>query len=241
MEKLNGINIDYKDLKNIRKLGEGRDAIIYSAPNGLAFKMYKNPEEDRFIDAIQKIQRNKYDVKLSDLPLGAIYINDEFKGVLLKRIHGFQIHKVFGLLSRKSQIAILKRIVAATKELTDNYIYPADLANTPFLPGKSSNILLDYKKIPHLIDIDGSGAFYAGREYAEGQEVTNMGLSMLFLDLIFGEPVLNEPELRDVDYLCYRLNKLGFNKYLSQKLSHYEANYSQIEDAIDTYEKIKVL
>ncbi len=241
MEKLNGINIDYKDLKNSRKLGEGRDAIIYAAPNGLAYKIYKNPTKENYIDALEKIQKHNYDVKLSDLPLGAIYMNDEFRGAILKRVHGFQIHKVFGLLSKKSQIAILKRILAATKELTDNYIYPADLANTPFIPGKSSNILLDYKKIPHLIDIDGSGAFYAGREHAEGQEITNMALSMLFLDLIFGEPVLNEPELSDVDCLCYRLNQLGFNKFLSQKLSKYEANYDQIDAAIDTYAKIKVL
>ena len=31
MEKLKGINIDEKDLKWHKKLGEGRDAIIYAA------------------------------------------------------------------------------------------------------------------------------------------------------------------------------------------------------------------
>ncbi len=241
MEKLEGINISSKSLKWHKKIGEGRDAIIYDAPNGMAYKIYKDPNHDNYKCALEKIQKNNYNIKLSNLPLGAIYIDGEFRGAIIKRIHGFQLHKVFGFLSRKSQITILKQILAATKELTDNYIYPVDLANTPFLPGKSSNILLDYKKYPNLIDIDGSGAYYANYINLSYQEAVDMALNILFLDLILGFPVLNEPQYEDIEYLNRKLNKLGFDGYLSKRLSKYEANYELIDKAIDTFAKTKIL
>ncbi len=239
MENLRGINIKHEDLFWLRKLGTGRDATVYAVPGDKAYKVYKEPNKPNYKKVLEMIQKNNYDIKESHLPKCALYIDGKFNGCVLDRIHGFQIHKIFPALTRKQQVIILKKIVSAVKELTDHNIYPADLANTPFLPGKRSNVLLDYHLIPQLIDIDGSGAEYCDLKDNNNESFTHMALNMLILDLMFGEPVLEDPEYSDMDYLLYRLTECGFDKYVSQKLVKYEANYKDLDKVIDEYATLK--
>ncbi len=239
MEKLNGITITQKDLKWYRKLGEGRDAIVYSAPHKKAYKIYKDSTNKDYVGALKMIQENNYDIKLSHLPECAIYSKDgAFIGSLLERVYGKQIHYVFPSLSREKQIILLKRILSAVKELTNNYIYPYDLANTPLLTGKRSNILVDRKLNPQLIDIDGSGAEYRREYNKDDQYYVDRALSILFLDLAFDMPFEEEPEQCEIDWLEYKLINNGFDKDVAEKLSMYEANYEVIDEAIKQYSLI---
>ena len=241
MEKLNGITINKNSLLWHRKLGQGRDAIIYAAPNNKAYKIYRDPSESRFYKTLETIQKNNYDIRLSNIPKGAIYFGDKFNGAILEREHGKQIHYVFNRLSRENQIIVLKRILAAVKELTDSYIYPHDLANTPFLPGKSSNILLDKKLYPHLIDLDGSGTSYKDNYSQHDQAFTDFVLNILFLDLMLDTTVDEEPDFADIEYYKNKFIKLGFDPSIANKLSLYEANYDMLDEAIKSYSHVPEL
>lgn len=239
MEKLNGITITQKDLKWYRKLGEGRDAIVYSAPHSKAYKIYKNPTNKNYVGVLKMIQDNNYNIKLSHLPQGAIYSKDgAFIGSLLERVYGKQIHYVFPSLSREKQIILLKRVVAAVKELTKNYIYPCDIANTPLLPRKRSNILVDRKLNPQLIDIDGSGAKYRSEYNKYDQYDVDRALSILFADLVFDMPFEEDPERYEVDWLREKLINNGFDRDVADKISIYEADYEVIDEAIKQYSLI---
>ena len=232
MESFGKVNISINDFEKIksRKIGEGRDSVVYNAGKGMLFKVYKdesnlkdlrapmkiyekgskklekNPSRICYLDkegviiyyrdAFKRILKRQSDIKLSSLPKGSLYINGKFSGCVLDKINGLQLHYVFPFLSMKNKIKVLKEILLAVKELTDNYIYPLDTNNSPFA-GKHSNILIGLNLKPKLIDLDGNSTVYRENYDENMHQETLFALNMLFMELLNG--IVYGDELADID------------------------------------------
>ena len=266
MENLKKVKISNKDLEKLkkRKIGEGRDSIVYAAGKGLLYKVYKDEsnlkdinqktkiykkselknkvykERNCYIDAdgvklyyrdaIKRIIQRQEVIKKSHLPKAPLYIN-KFSGCVLKRIYGIQLHYAFPFLSKKRQAKILRMIIEKVKELTDHYVYPLDIANSPII-GNHSNILLDFRLNPQLIDLDGNSTVY--REcYDESMlKETYLSLNMLFLELIYGFNLNNIDSDLDLEQMKIEMKESGIDTELINKLFDYSADYNDLEKLI---------
>ncbi len=261
-------NSDFDKIKN-RKIGEGNDAIVYNAGNGMLYKVYKDESMHEYLnkptkvykgakkdvhdkllyldkdgvkiyykDAFKRIVKRREDIKLTSLPLSSLYIDGKFKGCVLKKINGVQLHNIFQILNKKTKLRILKEIIIKVKELTDNYIYPIDTANSPII-GKHSNILLNYKLKPELIDLDGKSTLYRETYDEKSYMYAIMSLNLLFLELLNDEALGYHSNSFELDHVKNVLIRKGINEELAYKLSRYKANYDELERYAELCLKIK--
>jgi len=180
-------------------------------------------------DAFKRIVKKQDSINLSSLPKSSLYINGKFSGCVLKKINGVSIHNIFGILSKKTKLKILKSILEEVKELTDNFIYPIDIANSPWV-GKHSNILINFKLKPELIDLDGNSTLYRECYDETCYNYTIASLNLLFLELINDTTFAYYDNSIDKEFLKNKLMKNGINEELAIKLSNYSADYFELLD-----------
>lgn len=269
------ISKDYFEKLKSKKIGEGRDSIVYNAGKGYLFKVYKdeaglkNQYDDtlktkiytkgqiinnfgnknsyaNYIDsdnvkiyykeAIKKIVERQKEIKHSYLPQASLYIDRKFSGCVLKRVRGVQIHYIWPFLSKRNKIKILKEILEKVKELSDHYIYPMDTANSP-IAGKHSNILIDRKLKPQLIDLDGNSTVY--RESFDKQVYDEMffSLNMLFLELLYGFELNDSLEEEDLFKIKSILEESNLRKELIDKLVEFKANFNELNELTDHFSR----
>ena len=235
-------NILYKVYKDETNLKDNRGAIkIYkkgSWPKTESRICYidKDGVKIYYRDAFKRIINRQKDIKLSKLPRGSLYINGKFSGCVLQRIYGMQLHYVFPLLSRKNKLRVLKEIIQIIKELTDNYVYPVDTDNSPFA-GKHSNILVDYKLKPRLIDLDGNSTVYRECYDENMYRETLTALNLLFVELLQGNVYGQNIDELDIEMIKDRLVLEGLSIEEARRLSTYEGNYDDLNNMVQCYLK----
>ena len=74
-----------------------------------------------------------------------VYIDGKLAGCTLIPQKGIPIHKLIGILPFKEKVIILLDVLKSVKELTDHYIYPIDLDNSPY----TSKARYDNKPVGH--------------------------------------------------------------------------------------------
>lgn len=215
------------------KLGEGYDAIVYRGINGTVYKIYKYDNNE---DIIDKATEKQETVKLTNLPQAAIYIDNKFSGYVLKRVRGLDLHHAWFLLSKKNKIKVLKELLIKVRELTDNYIYPTDIANSP-LVGKHSNVKVDYKIHPQIIDLDGISTSYSDKEDKCLLSDTYCGLSLLFLELILGPDLFEDIDNLNIPYIQKLLIEANIEDDIAKRLSNLEGTYEDINKLLLTFSK----
>ncbi len=263
------VNISNSELEKLKKIGEGNDAIVYDAGKGILYKVYKGESMSNYLnkptriykgerkniderllyldkdgvkiyykDAFKRIIKRGEKIKLSNLPKASLFIDNKFKGCVLEKINGFQIHNIFPILSKKIKYKILKELLNEIKELTDNYIYPIDTANSPRVDNHS-NILVNYKLEPKLIDLDGKSTLYRESYDDECYLFTLMSLNLLFMELLNDIEIGYQNDQIELDYIKKILMRKGINEELAHKISRYKANYDELDNFAKLYLKIK--
>lgn len=253
-------NNDFEKLKH-RKIGEGRDSVVYCAGKGLLYKVYKDEsnlkdinqkfklykkdeckkkeynEKNCYIDAdgvriyyrdaLLRIIDRQEKIIFSSLPVSQLFINNKFSGCVIRKKIGVQIHYIFPFLTKKRQIKILKYLLMIVKELTDNYIYPLDLANSPII-GNHSNILVNLRLRPVLIDLDGNSTVYRENYNEQLLKGTFESLNMLFLELIYGFNLKETESEYDIYNIRKTIGESGVESNLIEKLIDCNANYDDL-------------
>lgn len=275
MKNFRIINISDEELEKLksRRIGEGRDAVVYKGKKNLLYKIYKpesqlndlsknqfkaktkiydknnrpffknykthNHYVDRdgvriyYGDAIKKIAERQKEIKLSNLPISPIYNNDKFIGCVIKKIYGFQLHYIWMFLSKKRKIKILKEILCKIKELTDSYIYPCDLDNSP-LVGNHSNILINFSLKPQLIDLDGNSTIYRESYDEESLKLTYFSLNRLFMELLYGFILEDSLEYNDIENIKSLILKSGIDNETIDKMMEFSLNYEELDNLVNT-------
>lgn len=246
-------NITKDELSHLKVIGEGSEGVVYNAHNGLLYKVYKDscyttldPEHTKKMYSpriIYTAVERQEDIKNSVLPLGPLYINNKFKGCILKKHSGYvDLHNI-SILPKKLKLNILRQLIINVKELTDHFIYHLDLSNKNTSNGTHSNILISMKGHLQIIDLDGKSTTYTPGYIEEYFQMTLTSLLSLISDLIFDIDfaAIDVTEM-DVDYLLHGLIKNGIPTEVARKVI-YQPNvtYNDLNEIIDVAEKCKKL
>ncbi len=256
-----------------RKIGEGFDAVVYSAVNGNAFKIYKNDivqidddiktkkynkgdyhyfpvrsyrskyiDKDDIViyykDAADKIIDRQKVISKTKLPVASLYVDNKFVGFVLKKVNGLQLHYAWFLLGRKVKIKILKELLSKVKELTDNYVYPTDMANSP-LVGKHSNVLINYKLKPEIIDLEGTSTSYREKEDENLLEDTLFSLNLLYLELLLGPDYFEDLDEINNELIERLLVNSNVDNESAHRLSELKGTYDDLNELVLTVSKKK--
>lgn len=190
-------------------------------------------------DAIKMAIRKQEDVKYTYLPVAPIYIRDRYSGCVVKKIRGaVGIHNT-RILPINTRIKILKQLQKKVEELLDNYIYPVDLANKPDGNGGHSNILVNYKLEPHLIDVDGKSTIYRGSldKLFLSRCITN--LITLYLDILYDVDLSLDLMDVDLDYIIYELKNKGMPSEYIDSFIHFNADIEMVNSFINSPKILK--
>ena len=117
------------------------------------------------------------------------------------------------------------------QELLDNNIYPVTLAQKndlfPFSK-KDSNILLNIKLDPIIIDVDGRSTFYSDKFVESKYNLTLGSLTKLILEILTNRDLSYEL-LDDYPEEYYQiLSSIGIDKKISKK--YYDYTYIDMDD-----------
>ncbi len=159
------INKKLFDKISMYPIYRGGESVLLINPDNPSqlLKVFKEDvakKESTFIN-IAKAAAIQPKISYTDLPLGAFYVDDQFKGSIIK--HYFMATPIERLrgLTPKNQTIVLRNLVKAVKELSDNYVYPIGLSFDHSLENKNTSSLFSRDLSVHLIDLDGSSAEYS--------------------------------------------------------------------------------
>ncbi len=226
-----------KDLDAPDTIYDKQKLIKKSAPSRNCY-IDKDGTKIFYKDAIKRIVERQKQIKYSSLPKKALYVDGKFIGCVIDRKYAFQLHYVFPFLPRKTKIKVLKLILLKIKELTDNYIYPCDVANSPIV-GNHSNILVDYKLEPQLIDLDGHSTLYRETYDEKAYNYVLFSTNLLLLELLHGNVYCEDMLDEEVDMLERILKEDGINDDLAHKLSRFNANFDELNELVLHYTNLK--
>ncbi|HHT38804.1 MAG TPA: hypothetical protein GXZ95_05315 [Mollicutes bacterium] len=191
------------------------------------------------VDYVNEAVKRQPMVKNTTLPLGAIYIDNRFGGVILKEHKGhFDIHNI-AILPLKSRLNILKKVLENLKELCDNNIYPIDFGNRSKNIYDHSNILVNIKGNVEFIDLEGRSTIYT-REPNDNLKVKAYAeFYFLFLDIMFDEILDGEYE-EDIDYVEHSLERKNLSKEYIKYIRKYDyLEYDVLKNLVSDFVKIK--
>lgn len=210
--------------------------------NDLTYYTYAKNEDVKLLpkEAIYKAIERRYDISLTSLPIGVVYLNNHFAGCILERQKGIQIHKLTGLpLNVKKKIYL--NVLKAEAELLKNNVYHVDLSNSPYakktviLPNQTittsghSHILVNPFNLDcHLIDLEGKSTIYTENKnelftYQSLRDLTILTLEFL-LKLDWDELGNYPDELED------ELLKKEISENLRDKLINQEMNLEDFKE-----------
>ncbi len=192
-----------------RSLNQGKrnnDPIIY-------YKHSIFPNEDvrlYSLEALRRAIKKQDSVFRTKLPVGALYIDNQFCGSVIKASKGIQIHKLTGIpLPFRKRIII--DVLEALRELLDNYIYHVDLSNSPHaksiyidsnnIPrsfGHSHILINPFTLHPNIIDLDGKSTIYMERYNEKYCRDSLNGMLVLLMEFLL-QIDLSELDVQDID------------------------------------------
>lgn len=201
--------------------------------------------------AIKKtIEKQKKIVK-TRLPQKLVYVDGKFVGVLLKTVHGIQIHKFSGS-SMAYKKKIMHAVLDAVKELLDNYVYHIDLDNSPYARTSyqkgskivdsygHSHVLLNPLTLKvNLIDLEGKSTIYSDHFDEELEKDSLLSLTRLMNEFLFNiDPYEHEDTFYGTDKgIEFELEKHGLSPEEANKLAN--EGLSSIEEAYDIVNKAR--
>jgi len=179
---------------------------------------------------IKAIEKQKY-IKHTMLPQGIIKRNNRIIGCVYKKYNTIWGIYAASFLPLEYRYKICKRVIYKVQELIDNNIYLTTLAQkNELLPfsKKDSNILLDYKLEPLIIDLDGISALYSDNFIESKYRIALGSLSKLVLEII---------TKRDLDYDFLEYYKEDYIELLQRYnidldyiLKFYDYGYLEVEE-----------
>jgi len=199
-----GVNI--AKIKNSKQMTKKKNTLSYIDSEGV--KLSKKEALTKAIELQEKI-------KLTSLPKGIISVNERVKGCVLKYHRGVNIFQC-RYLSMKMRLLIFEKILLRVKELLKNNIYHVDLCQKPTEESNNTNILLKWNLVPEIIDLEGKSAIYTERESQALRKKVELGLNVLFFELLSLNDI--EEELLDINEEMgkYLLQQNGFSKEIIQ-------------------------
>lgn len=242
-------HISSKEFSKLKPIGEGTEAIVYRAGNGILYKVYKGKYyiaigseqvkkgySPRIIE--EAASRQQY-IQHSTLPLGALYIDDKFKGCVLKEHHGYGDIYNINILPKKLKIKLLKKLVLNVKELLDHDIYHVDLSNKKIPGVHKGNVLFSLTGDIQLIDLDGKSTIYTHRFDSQFYQLTIQSLLALITDLLF-ELDIEEEFFEDIMYITEKLKELGFSESLAETIAlQRDSSLEEIDEILEVADKCK--
>lgn len=242
-------------------LGEGKDARVYIYSNDYLLKIYK--ECSSFISfekfdttngvlkayspntILEAINRQRF-VKNTSLPKALVYVDGIFRGSLIKRHKSsIELHKIWGVLSRKKRVLILRRLLDNISELINNNIYHFDLTNCPDNSRSNnlshSNILISRGFNVNIIDLDGRSTIYTTSNNDCYSALVYNGLLSLIIELICDIEVSDDIMAEDIRYYRRILSSYGLSENIILSLVEEEGTRETVSELIDLYEKKLIL
>jgi hypothetical protein len=202
--------------------------------------------------AIKKIIEKQQKVTKTHLPQKLVYVDGRFIGVLLKKVHGFQIHKFTGApFAYKKKVAIA--VIDAVKELLDNNIYHEDLANSPYANtayvkgdevvnshGHSHILLNPFTMKVNIIDLDGKSTVYTDYIDKLEEERSLANLTHLLFEFLYGIDdaeyyMDNEDFDEDKGSIKNILEKHGIDEETASSIA--QSGFKSIDEAYDVVNK----
>lgn len=213
------------------------DTIIY-------YEHSKIPDEDIRLhskEALKRAIERQSMITKTKLPIGALYLDNQFSGSIIKASRGIQIHKLSGLplsIRRNTMLDVLYSI----KELLDNHIYHIDMSNSPharslYIENDSvhsaghSHVLVDpFTFKTNIIDLDGKSTIYMERFNERYERLSLNGTLTLLLEFLF-QLDLSDEELAELDQVSLDrlLEDINIDDYYKRKI---EDETISIEDMI---------
>ena len=209
-------NKEEDDVK-IYKIGSTKDYAPESSDN----MRYYRAEEDGSItrlnhkEALERAIERREEIKRSKLPEGMVYIDGKLAGCTLIPQKGIPIHKLIGILPFKEKVIILLDVLKSVKELTDHYIYPIDLDNSPYTskaryddkPVGHSHVLVTLVPLKtNIIDLDGKSTIYTDFESKKFKDMTYQSFKRLMDEVLFEINHDNEYEPFELESIYYEKN-----------------------------------
>lgn len=186
-------------------------------------------------DAIKLAQAKQKDVKLTTLPLASIYVDNKFKGCVLKDFqYSTSIYNIrFFPLNIRLRIA--REVLKRTKELLKNNIYRVDLGGKPI---DKSNVLLNYFPYfaPEIIDNDGRSAIYTEKYVKELYNISIQSLNGIIVEILCYRTLEPLTEL-DKKEAQTDLEEAGVPSIYIEALVNKEATVDELEDCLRRMKK----
>lgn len=242
------VDISCDDLYNLRNkyIGSGTEANVFNAGNGMLYKVYKAYDElirepgvgDKYSsfyseqNIITAMSRQPY-IHNTSLPLAPLYIDDEFRGCVIKK-HSFCFPiQGINMLSKKRIIIILKKLLNDVKEWCDNGVYHLDLSTKEIDSKPHSNVLVNISGIPKIIDLDGKSTIYSDSSDLNYEYRSYLSLSTLILELLYDIDPNDDMDYNDVSSLLKQIYRRGVNIELIESMLRCEADYKILNDTLD--------
>lgn len=228
-----GVNIrDFKTLRNCIGFRNDNRLIHYVDGDGVILA-----KENAILSAINK-QKN---IKNTSLPQSIIKVDKKLAGCVYKYYpYTLSIYAI-SFLPLKYRLIIIERLLAKVKELLDNNIYPVTLAQKNDIhpcSKKDSNVLINYKLEPLLIDLDGISALYSDTYSNIGYKKAMTSLSTLILELLIKTDIHYEDMDNYIDDFIIDMKCLGIDeKYIDSYLEDFSLDLFEMNSLIKELKK----
>lgn len=138
-------------------------------------------------EALNKAIEKQKKIKRTLLPQGIVKENNRVIGCIYKKYNTIWGIYATSCLPLEYRYNVCRKVIYKVQELLDNNIYLTTLAQRNEILSfskKDSNVLLDYKLEPLIIDLDGISALYSDTFIDSKYKVALCGLSKLVLEII---------------------------------------------------------
>lgn len=223
-------------------------------PEGVNIAKYKVTDSSKYItlkyfdeygvrlvreEALYRAIERQKDVVETRLPQNLIYINGKSAGCSMDYYSAPNSIYKAARFSKRSKLMVLKYFLLKYKELIDHNIYPIDLSQRDkYYPSKriNSNVLLNLKHEPIIIDLDGKSAIYTEKENQHFLKLANANFSKVVLEIITGIDLNENVMEEDIELLINDLIEAGINPYLVQKFIYNNSlDINDTKRCIDDY------
>lgn len=192
------------------------------------------------IDALNKAISKQKDINYSTLPVGLLYVDDKFKGSVLKYFkYMCEYHKLIRLYNIKKRAQITNDTLTKLDELIKNNIYPIDIVNKGIgesaTPISHSNILLSPFGHSEIIDLDGTSTIYK-EEFDKSTYINCIeNINIFFLETMFNYDLPTDISAEDLDYLEYSLNQEAISSSDKELLLSLNASIDELKSITRKY------
>lgn len=206
------INKDDIDVKKMKYLGQGYNAICYKYDKDTVVKIFNNDYKKRYL-----LDKSKYMDKLADLytanndsiisPLDLIISKDQIIGYTHKYINGRNIDKICNNIFLKNSTKIYD-LFDKNYQVLLNDLYEASNKGFSFTNLDAKDIIMDSNNNYHIVDLDNS---MFTNEYSKSIVFSANARLILkrIIESIFSENIMFEN--KDINLLYRNIDPISLN------------------------------